>query len=182
MEGDLHYRAVGGTFALADGTAESLLALYNKAASRYLMLVDRVWVLTASLVAVTGVGIELNFERISALTETGGTAGVLRPLILGADMDGDIATSIAVYGSGTATGSGILAYRAVNNDEISLTGQAPWAAEPIWEAMHSPGGSDGAVYCSPGEGVNMEQVTASTAGAWVVGYDFRLRARRPRHV
>jgi len=169
MEHD--FSALGGAFAVADAANTALLSVQNKAESPYLIKINRVLLMSASLTAITGVGIQVDVSRLTAVTETGGTAGQLTPMdsdVLNADAQ--IATYVSVYtGATTFTVGHVVAYRAVNNDEVSLTGQGDVVQRILWTPAKGP------LIIKPGQSAAIIQRTASTAGAWIPQIDFTVQ-------
>jgi len=159
------FRAIGAAAAIADGQNTSLLGLLLAAATqrnRYQLLIDAIYLMTGTLTAVSGVGIQLSLRRISALSS--GTAGLLRVMNLEEkEAIAALAAQVTCITGGTTTAIDTLGYRAVNNDEILLTGQADVAERCIWR----PAREDDPLVINPGQGVDIFQVTASTVGAWI---------------
>lgn len=169
------YTAIGGTFEVADGNNVAILSLQNKVGSPFLLEINRVSLMSASLVAVTGVGVRIDVSRLTAITESGGTAGLLTPMDSGAVSVAEIVTYISPYtGAGTFTVGHIVAHRAVNNDEISLTGQSDIVRRPIW----TPADPEKPLIIKPTESIAIIQYTSSTAGGWIPQIDFTINRQK----
>lgn len=158
------FAVIGGAVAIADGATTSLLGFFNVAGSPFRIRVRVAKLMTASIAAVTGVGIEINLRRLSAFSS--GTAGALVPLNTGNKADpltGELPSAyITVATGGTTTALDTFAYRSVNNDEAALTGQSDVIDRAIWRAE-----PDAPLILNAGEGADIYQVTSSTAGAWI---------------
>lgn len=168
------FRAIGGAAAIADGETVSLLGLFLAAPAsrnRFQLLIDGIYLMSGSLSAVSGVGIQVSLRRLSALTD--GTAGAVRLMNPESEAVAALAAQVTCVTGGTATAAanGVFGYRALNNDENSLTGQGDVVERCIWR----PARPDDALVVKGGEGVDILQVTASTAGAWIPEIAGRLR-------
>jgi hypothetical protein len=167
------FRVIGGAFAIADGENTSLLALRLAAAvqsNRFRVLLRRVILNSASLSAVTGAGVEVRLRRLSALE--GGTAAVVdfadprAPDNFGVP----VSTLLTAVTGGTATASKVIGYRALNNDEVALSGQADRVPRVLWQACSR----EDRIVLHPGTGFELFQVTDSTVGAWIPELDCDL--------
>ena len=158
------FRAIGGSFGIDDGQNVSVLGLLLGALTTReaaLLLIDGIYLMTASPTAVTGVGVQMNVRRLSALSS--GTAGVVSLLNRQhKEAQAFLADHVTCATGGTTTAIDTLGYRLVNNDEASLTGQADIVERAIWK----PARPDSPLVLNRGEGVDLFQITASTAGAW----------------
>ena len=169
------YTAIGGAFEVADGNNVAVLSLQNKSGSPFMLEINRVLLMSASLVAVTGIGIRIDVSRLTAITESGGTAGLLTPMDSDAVSTGEIATSISAYTGATTFDVGhIIAHRAVNNDEISLTGQADVMQRAIW----TPADPMKPLLIKPTQAIAIIQYTSSTAGGWIPQIDFTIKRQK----
>lgn len=169
------YTAIGGAFAVADGNNVGILSVLNKTNSLFVLEINRILLMSASLTAVTGVGIRIDVSRLTAITESDGTAGLLTPMDDTADSTGEIATSLSVYTGATVFTVGhIVAHRAVVNDEISLTGQADLAQREIW----TPADPSKPLIIKPTQAIAIIQYTSSTAGAWIPQIDFTIKRQK----
>jgi hypothetical protein len=174
MHNDLHARIIGGAAAIADGQDTSILGFLNAATSPFLILIDRIYLMSGSLSAVTGVGIQITLRRLASLSS--GTAGILAPMQWGHSelAEATAALTIATGGTAGALTGGTVGFRNVNNDEIQLTGQDSRPERPLWMAPNE----EAAIQIPRGQGFDIFQVTSSTAGAWTP--EFHVRIRRVR--
>jgi hypothetical protein len=158
------FRAIGGAAAIADGQNTSLLGLLLAAAAsrnNLWVLVDAIYLMSGSLTAVTGVGIQVTLRRIKSLSD--GTAGSIAWMDE-LDEGPQYASQLTCVTGGTvATAGTTFGFRGCNNDEVSLTGQADVVERPIWK----PARPDNPLVIKPGTGIDIEQITSSTAGAWI---------------
>ena len=163
----------GGALTVDDGQNTSLLAIFNTADSSFLLRVYRVLLMSGSLSAVTGVGIDVRVRRLGALVVGAGSAVPL--LALNREhAKGEVLTHVTAFKGGTATAFDTLAYRAVNNDEVSLTGQADIVEREIWRAPDPrfP------VVLPSGQGLDIFQGTNSTVGGWIPEIHFTVQRRK----
>ena len=167
-----HYTAFGGSYGIGDGDDTAILTVQNKASSPFILKIKRILLMTAPLTAVTGVGIQIDVCRLTAVTESGGAAGALTAMDDNADTTGEIATYVSVYtGATTFTVGDIVAYRGVNNDEVSLTGQADVVQRPIW----TPADPEHPLIIKPTQAVAIIQRTDSEVGGWLPQIDFSIQ-------
>ena len=178
------FRAIGGVTAIGDGENVSILGLLLAAQSgrnKLQLLIDAIYLMSASQAGVAGVGIFINLRRITVLTS--GTAGAVRLMEPNREAQEIITNSLTCVTGGTTGGPATFAHRLVNNDEISLTGQADIVERCIWKPAAIEGGgrernSGGPLVITPGSvaaGVDIFQVTDSTTGAWIPEIAGRIR-------
>lgn len=158
------FRARGGSFATDDGQNTSILGVLlaaREARRSFHLRIRRFVLMSATLSAVDGVGIQINLRRIGGLSS--GTDGVVQ------FNDPNQATRLpqdllTVKTGGTTSGEEVLGFRALNNDEVSLEGQGDYVFRCLWEAQDP---EHDALIVHPGQGVDIFQVTSSTVGAWI---------------
>ena len=179
------FRAIGGVTAIGDGENLSILGLLLAAQdgrNKLQLLIDAIYLMSASQAGVAGVGVFISLRRITALTS--GTAGAVRLMEPNREAQEVINNSLTCVTGGTTGGTNtIFAHRLVNNDEISLTGQADIIERCIWKPAPIEGGgrernSGGPLVITPGSvaaGVDIFQGTDSTTGAWIPEIAGRIR-------
>lgn len=172
-EGEQAWSAIGAAFAVADGNI-SVLGIFNPTTSPYRLMVDRFLLSTASLTTVSGVGIEINIRRLSNLVVGSGAAAVLIGWNREHQTGGDLKQHVTAFTDGTPTLHEIVGYAAVNNDELPITGQSFLAERELW----TPALREFPLVLPPGQGVEIFQVTADTAGAWIPRIDFRASRQK----
>ena len=163
----------GGAIVVASAQDTSLLGIFNTADSAWNIRVYRALLMSGRLPAVSGVGIEIHVRRLSALVV--GTGAAVSLLAFNKEhAKGEVLTDVTAFKEGTATASDVLAYRAVNNDEISLTGQADIVEREIWCAkdLRFP------LVLPPGQGFDIFQVTNNAAGGWIPEIHFTVQRRK----
>lgn len=170
------FRAIGGSAAIADGQNTSILGLLLAARdgrNQLQLLIDSIYLMSGSLTAVSGVGIQVSLRRITELTS--GTAGAVHLMEPNREAQEVINSSLTCVTGGTTGGTNTaFAYRAMNNDEVSLTGQDDFVERCIWV----PPSFDCPLVITPGNaaaGLDIFQVTSDTAGGWIPEIAGRIR-------
>jgi hypothetical protein len=137
------------------------LAIRNTAAQ--VVKLRKVFLVNAALAAVTGVGVQFDVRRISAIT--GGTAITPNP----ADTADGALPNVTVVHSPTAVTEGALLYSwFTNNDEIGLTGGFPQATLQSLISLQPEGNEVKELTLNNGEGMCLKQITSTTVGSFGV--------------
>jgi hypothetical protein len=137
--------------------------LLNNAGSGQVLKVRKLFLCNSSLAAVTGVGVQFNINRISALSA--GTAITANP----ADTtDGALANYTAMYGTPTVTTGVLLFSWFTNNDEVGLTGGFPQSTIQALTSLLPEGPEIRELTLNAGEGIGLQQITSTAAGNYGV--------------
>lgn len=138
------------------------LTLLNTSATQ-LVKVRKLFVINAALAAVTGVGLQFDVKRCSALT--GGTAITPNPV----DTADGALTGLTCVHTPTTVTEGVLLYSwYTNNDEIGATNGFPSSYIQALGNIQPEGPEIREVTLRQGEGMTVKQVTATTVGSYGV--------------
>lgn len=138
------------------------LSLLNTSATQIVKL-RKLFLINGQLAAVTGVGIQFDIKRISAIA--GGTAVTPNP----ADtIDGALSGVTCVH-SATSNTEGVLLYSwFTNNDEIGMTNAFPSSLIQSCISTQPEGSEIKELNLRQNEGFCVKQITNSTIGAYGV--------------
>jgi len=139
------------------------LSFLNNSGSGQVLKLRKLFFINAALAAVTGVGVQFDIKRISAIT--GGTGVTPNPADTG---DGSL-TNITCVHTATSATEGIILYSwYTNNDEIGLTGGFPQATIQSLISTQPEGNEIKELNLLEGEGFCVKQITNSTVGTFGV--------------
>lgn len=152
------YYCLASNVSLAQN--KHLFSIYNDAGSGYLIRIPRLSIVNMSLTYVNGVGVELDFMRITSLS-----SGTIITPQKADTADTDLASGIHIATSATIAEGELLWPVTINNDEIPLT----LNPTPLSEFNLMPRGVDIKPLCiRPGDGFSVKQITSTTVGLWSV--------------
>lgn len=147
--------------SLVNAANKYYIALLNTAAQ--VLKVRKLFLCNSSLAAVTGIGIQFNLIRISAIT--GGTAITANPVDT---TDGALTGYTAVYAPTSVTAGVTLFSWFTNNDEVGLTGGFPQATIQALTSLLPEGPEIKELTLNQNEGIALQQITSSVAGNYGV--------------
>jgi hypothetical protein len=145
--------------SLVNAANKYYLAFLNNAASGQVLKVRKLFLANSSLAAVTGVGVQFNLLRISAIT--GGTAVTANPVDT---TDGALANYTAVYAATSVTAGVTLFSWFTMNDEVGVIGNIVQSTIQALTSLLPEGPEIKELTLNAGEGFALQQITSTIAG------------------